>query len=233
MDRQYVYKYCSPTRSGIQSGRHPFHVNPLNAAPDIHNPLDPVSGFAAIPRNMTGIGTKMSAAGYKTFMAGKWDAGMATMDHTPRGRGYSQSIHYFHHDNDYWDSDTGTCDTKSIHDLWLNKDGREGPASTIANNCPWGANPTEGMGSANYNYSYVVGKSCTLGPQGDRWWNGYEDSIFQQHVLQFIEESTPSDPLFIFWAPHIVHTPLQVPEEYFRMFDFVEATDKATHERQR
>ena len=26
MDRQYVYKYCSPTRSGIQSGRHPFHV---------------------------------------------------------------------------------------------------------------------------------------------------------------------------------------------------------------
>ena len=88
------------------------------------------------------------------------------------------------------------------------------------------------MGPANYNYSYVVGKSCTLGPQGDRWWNGYEDSIFQQHVLQFIEESTPSDPLFIFWAPHIVHTPLQVPEEYFRMFDFVEATDKATHERQ-
>ena len=72
MDRQYVYKYCSPTRSGIQSGRHPFHVNPLNVAPDIHNPLDPVSGFAAIPRNMTGIGTKMSAAGYKTFMAGKW-----------------------------------------------------------------------------------------------------------------------------------------------------------------
>ena len=60
-----VYKYCSPTRSGIQSGRHPFHVNPINAAPDIYNPGDPVSGFAAIPRNMTGIGTKMSAAGYK------------------------------------------------------------------------------------------------------------------------------------------------------------------------
>ena len=60
-----VYKYCSPTRSGIQSGRHPFHVNPINAAPDIYNPADPVSGFAAIPRNMTGIGTKLSAAGYK------------------------------------------------------------------------------------------------------------------------------------------------------------------------
>jgi arylsulfatase A-like enzyme len=31
MDRQYVYKYCSPTRSAIQSGRNPYHVNPLNA----------------------------------------------------------------------------------------------------------------------------------------------------------------------------------------------------------
>ena len=64
LDRAYVYKYCSPTRSAIQSGRNPYHVNPLNAAPDISNPADPVSGFAAIPRNMTGIATKMAAAGY-------------------------------------------------------------------------------------------------------------------------------------------------------------------------
>ena len=31
--RNYVYKYCSPTRSAIQSGRNPYHVNPLNLAP--------------------------------------------------------------------------------------------------------------------------------------------------------------------------------------------------------
>ena len=51
MDRQYVYKYCSPTRTAIQSGRNPYHVNPLNAAPEIYNPADPVSGMAAMPRN--------------------------------------------------------------------------------------------------------------------------------------------------------------------------------------
>ena len=66
-----VYKYCSPTRSALQSGRNPYHVNPLNAAPVIANLSDPVSGFAAIPRNMTGIATKMSAAGYKTHSFGK------------------------------------------------------------------------------------------------------------------------------------------------------------------
>lgn len=37
-----VYKYCSPSRSALQSGRNPYHVNPLNAAPDISNPADPV-----------------------------------------------------------------------------------------------------------------------------------------------------------------------------------------------
>ena len=42
----------------------------------------------------------------------------------------------------------------------------------------------------------------------------------------------PSVPLFLFWAPHIVHTPLQLPEEYVRRFDFIAPTDKPTHERQ-
>ena len=28
-----------------------------------HNPQDPVSGFAGIPRNMTGIATKLKSAG--------------------------------------------------------------------------------------------------------------------------------------------------------------------------
>ena len=49
------------------------HVNPLNAAPEIYNPADPVSGMAAMPRNMTGMAMKMSAGGYKTHMFGKWD----------------------------------------------------------------------------------------------------------------------------------------------------------------
>ena len=46
-------KYCSPTRTAIQSGRNPFHVNPLNLDPTNYNPKDPVSGFSAMPRNST------------------------------------------------------------------------------------------------------------------------------------------------------------------------------------
>ena len=54
--RHYVFQFCSPTRSAMQSGRNPIHVNTQNGAPQLHNPADTVSGFAGIPRNMTGNG---------------------------------------------------------------------------------------------------------------------------------------------------------------------------------
>ena len=55
---------------------------------------------------------------------------MATVDHTPRGRGYDSSFGYFHHDNDYWTerlwatyNDNGTvqqCGSSAVYvDLWL------------------------------------------------------------------------------------------------------------------
>merc|ERR1719390_601618 len=97
----------------------PIHVNALNLAPTMHNPADPVSGYAAIPRNMTGMAEHMLRGGYQTHMYGKWDAGMATPDHTPKGRGYQSSLHYFHHANDYWTSKTSdSCGTTHPVDLW-------------------------------------------------------------------------------------------------------------------
>jgi len=68
----YVFYCCSPTRSSLQSGRNPVHVNVLNADPDIFNASNPTSGAAGVARNMTGIGTKMAAAGYRTHFVGKW-----------------------------------------------------------------------------------------------------------------------------------------------------------------
>ena len=63
LERHYVFKYCSPTRSALQTGRNPIHVNTGNDGLTLVNPADPVSGFAGIPRNMTGIAEKMAAAG--------------------------------------------------------------------------------------------------------------------------------------------------------------------------
>jgi arylsulfatase B len=229
-DRHYVYKYCSPSRSALQSGRNPYHVNPLNADMSIANPADPVSGFAGVPRNMTGIASKMAAAGYKTAMFGKWDAGMATPDHTPHGRGYMRAMNYFAHCNDYWSMADRfrVCNRLNV-DLWRvgleAGGGAEGPAHGQNNTCVRKA----GCGHA---LEFGQPAECQPGPAGDAWWGGYEDSLFEQEVLRTIAAHDPSSPLFLFWAPHIVHSPLQLPEAYIEDFAFIAPTDKPTHQRQ-
>jgi len=230
MDRHYVYKYCSPSRSALQSGRNPYHVNPLNAQPEISNPADPVSGFAAIPRNMTGIASKLAAAGYRTAAFGKWDAGMATPDHTPFGRGFQTAVNYFHHCNDYWSMTDGMlCGGEAqipIVDLWQVHDAAgEGPAHRANNTC---------VRECGCSCPVEFGRpaECVAGPFGDEWYGGYEDALFERRALDVVDSHDPSTPLFLFFAPHIVHTPLQVPQEYADKFAFMAPTDKPTHNRQ-
>merc|ERR1712072_1330056 len=100
------------------------------------NPADPVSGFAGIPRNMTGMAEHMKRGGYATHQTGKWDAGMATPDHTPQGRGYDTSLGYFHHANDYWTEHVGQFvdmwnTDAPAHKLNGTKDGSKGTDGSV------------------------------------------------------------------------------------------------------
>lgn len=185
LDRAYSFKFCSPTRCSLQSGRLPTHVNVLNDDMVIYNPKDPVSGFAGIPRNMTGMAEHMKAAGYATHQTGKWDAGMATPEHTPQGRGYDTSLGYFHHANDYWTEHVG-----EFVDLWETN----GPANQL-------------NGSSTM---------TPLGPEEE-----YEEYKFSQFVFQTIQAHDVSVPLFYNYDFHIVHEPLEVPTNFYHMFDFI------------
>jgi len=193
LDRHYVFKYCSPTRSALISGRNPIHVNVLNLEPTYHNPKDPVSGFSAVPRNITGIAAKLKSGGYATHMVGKWDAGMATPDHTPKGRGFDTSLHYFHHANDYWSERNGACQGTPVVDLW----NTDNPASKLNNSF-----------------------ECTQKNQAPECI--YEDGLFTQHVLDIINAHNPDLPLYIYWAPHNIHEPLQVPDAFLQKFSFID-----------
>jgi arylsulfatase I/J len=54
----------------------------------------------------------------------------------------------------------------------------------------------------------------------------YVDDTFAAGVMaqvaQYDNSSASSAPLFVFWALHVVHAPLQVPQKYYDQFAFID-----------
>lgn len=186
LDRHYTYHYCSPSRSTLQSGRLSVHVAYGFDDPLLVSKTDHVSGFSGIPRNMTGLAEKMKAGGYRTHMTGKWDAGMATWEHTPMGRGYETFFGYYHHAEDYWTQ--RLSNSAAFPDVCGN----------------------------------LVDLWNTTGPARDRNGTGYVEEMFTENTLSILDRHDPAQPLFLFHAFHLMHTPLQVPEAWERKFAFLE-----------
>lgn len=105
MDRHYTYKFCSPSRSSLMTGRLPFHVNVYNDPPTMVG--------QGVPTNMTMLSLKLKESGsasqngvrtpYATHFIGKWHMGMASKSkQTPQARGFDTSLAYFHSENNYY-----------------------------------------------------------------------------------------------------------------------------------
>ena len=155
---------------------------------------------------VTGIANKLKLAGFATHQIGKWDAGMATPEHTPRGRGYDSSFGYYHHDNDYWTerlwatyNDPGTvrqCGTAVYVDLWLAEVGAPGRGAV-------GVNGSKPPHSAEKCQGVDDGEGCAV-PFGV---NGsivaFEEWLFAQRAVQLIRAHDPSIPFFLNYDLHI------------------------------
>ena len=50
----------------------------------------------------------------------------------------------------------------------------------------------------------------------------YEEALFEERLMQIINDHDTSTPLFLFYSAHIVHAPLQVPDRYLEKFDFID-----------
>ena len=197
LDRHYAYRICSPSRSSFQSGRLAVHVNTVNTGVVVQNSSDPVSGYAGIPTKMTTIAAKLKGAGYATHMTGKWDAGMATPEHTPHGRGYDSWYGYYQHANEYWQKGMSLQSTGEL-DGCLNR------FSDLSE-----TNATYRGGAARRD----LDASCSTSTEPDP--PCYEEALFRDRSLGIIDAHDPSkQPLFLVHAFHLVHSPLQVPLSY-------------------
>ena len=216
LNRHYVHSSCTGTRTALQSGRLPVHVQT-----SLKNPEDPSSGM---PRNMTGLAEHMKAAGYATHYVGKWDVGMATPKHLPTGRGYDTSLHYFEHKNDYWDQ---SC-MQSIC------------CRPFEKNLVHYDEPV--VEKSKFQNLTITDLWDTHQPAYGLNGTDYEELIFLDRMRHIIDahvrvaaadqhgddadnnnnnNNNNNKPLFLFYAPHIAHCPLQVPQAYLDRLDFV------------
>lgn len=124
LERHYVYKYCSPTRSAFMSGRLPVHVNQNNACND-------ALSASGIDLRMTILPQKFKLANWTTAMTGKWHCGARSVANLPTSRGFDYHLGFLKGGEDHWQQNrcAGGPDASTV-DLW----GSDTPA--------WGANGT-------------------------------------------------------------------------------------------
>ena len=82
LNRHYVFKYCSPTRASLLTGRWPHHAHQYNIHPNC---------MVGANINMTMLPAKLKKAGYATHMVGKWHEGFFEPKYLPIHRGFDTS----------------------------------------------------------------------------------------------------------------------------------------------
>ena len=94
LDRYYAYPLCSPTRAALLTGRTPIRMG-------IDSPIGPNGG---LPLDERLLPETLRAAGYQTFLTGKWHLGLERAASHPYNRGFDHSyghlgpaIDYFTH----------------------------------------------------------------------------------------------------------------------------------------
>ena len=99
-DRFYSYPVCSPTRSGLMTGRSPMRYGV------IYSVVRPWAKIG-LPESEHLMPESFRSAGYQTAMAGKWHLGHAASKYMPNARGFEHAyghvngaIDYFTHVRD-------------------------------------------------------------------------------------------------------------------------------------
>ena len=106
LNRYYSYKFCSPTRSSLMSGRYPLHVNTEN---------NPASKPGGVDLRMTLISEKLKALGYFTGVSGKWHSGAHVSGQLPINRGFDRSVLFLNGNEDHY---THWFGINSGFDMW-------------------------------------------------------------------------------------------------------------------
>ena len=109
LNRHYVFKYCSPSRASLLSGRWPHHAHQWNP--------DPPNVTVGLNLKFTTLPAKLKQAGYSTHIVGKWHEGFYDPAFLPINRGFDTSSGFLTGAEDHF-----TQYRDCAVDYWKNKD---------------------------------------------------------------------------------------------------------------
>lgn len=159
-----------------------------------------------MPAEMTGLAEVMSKAAYATGFVGKWDLGSHAPSQFPLARGYDSFYGYMQHGPDYWTY----RNTFGAHCFDLVRDNAFAAGDINSQD-----------GSCAY--------SKENGPRNSSESCAYIEDRFEDEVTRILDEHPASgQPLFLFWAMHSVHTPVQPPDSAMLAVDRMDPTAKCS-----
>jgi len=172
---------CVPSRATLLTGRTLFE---LDQAGHI------------IPQNQTTIGEAFHAAGYQSYIVGKWHQDKASLARSFDSGATIMSLGPYLQDHfrmPLWDWDpTGKFKAEDAYLLTYDKDGK--------------------------GFRRPLSPNDKRGPIGDEHTRPLDSQIFADSAIQFVEMKDTSKPFFMYLAFHSPHDPRQAPEKYKAMY---------------
>jgi arylsulfatase B len=100
LDQAYAQPVCSPSRGALMTGLYPFHSGMQ------HDVIQWTSPECA-PLDLTFLPERLSTAGYKSHMVGKWHLGFCNEACTPTARGFDTFFGFYQGYIDHYNHMTG------------------------------------------------------------------------------------------------------------------------------
>eukprot|EP00039_Didymoeca_costata_P024008 m.8970 g.8970 ORF g.8970 m.8970 type:complete len:559 (+) comp3984_c0_seq1:142-1818(+) len=200
LDDYTVFKFCSPSRTQFLTGRYAYHVGQQT----IYN-LGNTSAPCGVSPNYKMIPAVLKQFGYTSRAYGKWHQGFFNESYAPTGRGFDSFFGFYSGISDF----THICPFSVWNEVpyfW-----------TPSVNSTWPVHSPDRCG-ALVDFSNDSIKDG-LNPAGSEYNGTDTTTAFTQAVLDDLDAHNTSVPYFGYIAFHAVHTPLEVPEKYRRLYD--------------
>ena len=204
LGHQYAWHWCAPTRGALLSGRLPMHSGYGEGFGR------PAAGVLGMPGDGAGLDLRLPllpeelrAAGFASAMLGKWHLGFRTPANLPTSRGFDSYLGLLTGGSDHYRKTLCVPESTdhSIHSLCPCADPnstRSTPGQVPGVDFPWRVDYHDGAGPAT------------------ALWDNHTYDAYQYgaRAETLIRNHDPTKRLFLYWAPHKAHSPLQAAPEF-------------------